>query len=278
MQKFSGCLWEVVLCKWLLMRIEPQGSLLRRGPYTSPDTFLAQNLLSATSNVRIRVAPCCHWNFFIYSGVIVHTANLDTTPLACVAWQFWLGVLSNKGGWGQRNCGEIGEGATWNIFLAASACVPGWTKPPCYTGYHTVGQVPAYKRLKTIENYKIVRLISGHGHLLEVFIYKRLWSWDLTGKILVFWIDGCFMGGGRLRNERWWHFEVQLYGEFAERSRHFFFLSSHVLMMSMFDRMWVVILQSNLMAPFRKGKSGHLMDSGFFFTSLTDNFSLTGLR
>ena len=116
MQKFSGCLWEVVLCKWLLMRIEPQGSLLRRGPYTSPDTFLAQNLLSATSNVRIRVAPCCHWNFFIYSGVIVHTANLDTTPLACVAWQFRLGLLSNKGGWGQRNSGEIGEGATWKYF------------------------------------------------------------------------------------------------------------------------------------------------------------------
>ena len=36
-------------------------------------------------------------------------------------------------------------------------------------------------------------------------------------------IDGCFMGGVCLR-DRWWHVEVQLYGEFAERSRHFFFL------------------------------------------------------
>ena len=87
-----------------------------------------------------------------------------------------------------------------------------------------MGQVPAYNRLKTIENYKTVRLISGHGHLLEVFVYKRFWSRDLTGKILVFWIDGCFMGGGRLRDERWWHMEVQLYWEFAEISRHFFFL------------------------------------------------------
>ena len=53
----------------------------------------------------------------------------------------------------------------------------------------------------------------------------------------MFLIDGCFMGGGCLRGKRWWHMEVQLFGEFAERSRHFFFLSSHVLMMSVFDRM-----------------------------------------
>ena len=28
--------------------------------------------------------------------------------LACVAWQFWLGALTNKGGRGQRNREEIG--------------------------------------------------------------------------------------------------------------------------------------------------------------------------
>ena len=45
-------------------------------------------------------------------------------------------------------------------------------------------------------------------------------------------------------------------------------------MMSVFDRMWAVILQSNLyyMAPLSKGKSGQLMDSGFCFKSFTDNF------
>ena len=32
--------------------------------------------------------------------------------LACVAWRFWLGALSNKGGRGQRNCEEIGAEAT----------------------------------------------------------------------------------------------------------------------------------------------------------------------
>ena len=45
--------------------------------------------------------------------------------IACVAWRFWLGVLSNKGGRGQRNREEIGAGATWAtfIFLAASPLV-----------------------------------------------------------------------------------------------------------------------------------------------------------
>ena len=32
--------------------------------------------------------------------------------LACVAWRFWSGELSNKGGRGQRNREEIGAGAT----------------------------------------------------------------------------------------------------------------------------------------------------------------------
>ena len=69
--------------------------------------------------------------------------------LACVAWRFWLGALSNKGGRGQRNCEEIGAEATVFIFLAAlplvlarfarefrgyAAPAPGSTKPPCYAG------------------------------------------------------------------------------------------------------------------------------------------------
>ena len=33
--------------------------------------------------------------------------------LACVAWRFWLGELSDKGGRGQKNREEIGAGATW---------------------------------------------------------------------------------------------------------------------------------------------------------------------
>ena len=73
--------------------------------------------------------------------------------LACVAWRFWLGALSNKGGRGQRNREEIGaegeSGQAVFIFLAASLLVlarfarefrgyacpaPGSTKPPCYAG------------------------------------------------------------------------------------------------------------------------------------------------
>ena len=68
---------------------------------------------------------------------------------------------------------RLGREQLENIFLATLPCTPGSIKPPCYTGYHTMGQVLAYKELKTIENYKTVRLISGHGYLLEVFIYQR---------------------------------------------------------------------------------------------------------
>ena len=32
--------------------------------------------------------------------------------VACVAWRFWSGALSNKGGRGQRNREEIGAEAT----------------------------------------------------------------------------------------------------------------------------------------------------------------------
>ena len=39
--------------------------------------------------------------------------------VACVAWRFWLGALSNKGGRGQRNREEIGAEATWsNLFFS----------------------------------------------------------------------------------------------------------------------------------------------------------------
>ena len=35
-----------------------------------------------------------------------------TGMLACVAWRFWLGGQSNKGGLGQRNLKEIGAAST----------------------------------------------------------------------------------------------------------------------------------------------------------------------
>ena len=38
--------------------------------------------------------------------------------LACVAWRFWLGALSNKGGRGQRNREEIGAEATWGFYFS----------------------------------------------------------------------------------------------------------------------------------------------------------------
>ena len=40
----------------------------------------------------------------------------DAYNVACVAWRFWLGALSNKGGRRQRNREEIGAGATSREF------------------------------------------------------------------------------------------------------------------------------------------------------------------
>ena len=51
--------------------------------------------------------------------------------IACVAWLFCLGALSNKGGGGQRNREEIGTGATWKTActdrgLFESVCTPAY--------------------------------------------------------------------------------------------------------------------------------------------------------
>ena len=42
--------------------------------------------------------------------------RLSRNDLACVAWRFWLGALSNKVGRGQRNREEIGAEATCFYF------------------------------------------------------------------------------------------------------------------------------------------------------------------
>jgi len=41
--------------------------------------------------------------------------------IACVAWRFWLGALSNKGGRGHRNREEIGAGAIKIYFFRGFA-------------------------------------------------------------------------------------------------------------------------------------------------------------
>ena len=45
-------------------------------------------------------------------GIKQRHADLFPVVIACVAWWFWLGTLSNKGGRGKRNHEEIGAGAT----------------------------------------------------------------------------------------------------------------------------------------------------------------------
>ena len=58
--------------------------------------------------------------------------------LACVAWRFWLGAQSNKGGRGQRNREEIGAGATWrakfHITIKPLTGWGNWNQTICHQG------------------------------------------------------------------------------------------------------------------------------------------------
>ena len=76
------------------------------------------------------------WNHILnigttkFSKLFFFTHSPIASLVACVAWWFWLGAQSNKGRQGQRNCKEIGAGATrnrllgWVAFLNSTyACV-----------------------------------------------------------------------------------------------------------------------------------------------------------
>ena len=53
---------------------------------------------------------CQHESYMVQSE---HSQSQgQSVVIACVAWRFWLGTLSNKGGRGKRNHEEIGAAAT----------------------------------------------------------------------------------------------------------------------------------------------------------------------
>ena len=79
-----------------------------------------------------KVLRCIAYVHAFQDGCQLACENIRFSSLfvACVAWRFWLGALSNKGGRGQRNREEIGV-----EFRGYAAPSPGSTKPPCYAGY-----------------------------------------------------------------------------------------------------------------------------------------------
>ena len=58
-----------------------------------------------------------HWNHRGFRKLFFFTHSSIASLVAYVAWWFWLGKQSNRGRWGQRNCKEIGAGATRNCLL-----------------------------------------------------------------------------------------------------------------------------------------------------------------
>ena len=65
-----------------------------------------------TRQTRSTRAMCLAWR----SPFSFDTARVAWRNVACVAWRFWLGALSNKVGRGQRNREEIGAEATWKTY------------------------------------------------------------------------------------------------------------------------------------------------------------------
>ena len=76
------------------------------------------------------------------SPVLIHIFNQlsgrsfpSYAILACVAWRFWLGELSDKGGRGQRNREEIGAGATFSCVELALKGLTSAGKALLYAGF-----------------------------------------------------------------------------------------------------------------------------------------------
>ena len=66
--------------------------------------------------------------------------HLTAELVACVAWRFWLGAVSNKGGRGQRSR-SFSRALRANFAARGFAArAPGSTKPPCYAGYRAGGR------------------------------------------------------------------------------------------------------------------------------------------
>ena len=67
-------------------------------------------------------------------------AYLTAELVACIAWRFWLGALSNKGGRVQRSR-SFSHALRANFAARGFAArAPGSTKPPCYAGYRAGGR------------------------------------------------------------------------------------------------------------------------------------------
>ena len=94
--------------------------------------------------------------------------------LACVAWRFWLGALSNKGGRGQRNREEIGAEATWVfIFLAATRLLR-----PARQNRHATQAIPIWNSIcfpeSFLHNYLSIYYDDKTQEKLEAMVMQNL--------------------------------------------------------------------------------------------------------
>ena len=113
--------------------------------------------------------------------------------LACVAWRFWLGELSDKGRRGQRNREEIRAGATF-LFLAASPLVLARfaleffvDTPPLRPARQNRHATQAKLRLSTIyQNFRKIRLESKWYTTFWAFYRKISGNKKTSEKVVLF--------------------------------------------------------------------------------------------
>ena len=98
-----------------------------------------------------------------------HDTKTGTTAyLACVAWRFWLGELSDKGRRGQRNrFAARSRALRARIFRGYAAPAPGSTKPPCYAGYCLFRKKDCFKRTVFAKNDLHTRSADGNTYVIE---------------------------------------------------------------------------------------------------------------
>ena len=115
------------------------------------------------------------------------TVCLLWNKLACIAWQFWLGALSNRRGRGQRNREEIGAGATWK-----TACMDGglfWVGPYASIRIILIGSQYVRSSLKYFGNlpWESFEGLNKSSLQNKIKISKKRWperrrSWIFDGK------------------------------------------------------------------------------------------------
>ena len=104
------------MCSWICGGIKRFNRVIRGFNITRKKL---QEIQKGSLALCVLARPRCTQGVLMFpeNNQFLQRQGISVLKIACVAWRFWLGALSNKGGRGQRNREEIGF--YFFIFLAA---------------------------------------------------------------------------------------------------------------------------------------------------------------